>query len=191
MIDERTEQLINRKLDGELAKGELLELQKTLIRSPEARALLEECEAMEALAGDVLRSAVARGELPDEAAAQYAADAAIRRRREDRLWLRTLLAAAAVVALFVGTGLWLNQERSATPLVQGDVERPTLLASAPAGEGFLTATSRIPRRDVIQQREREEVLGNILGVYDEQTKSYYLLELDQRDTTVTPVSMNY
>ena len=41
-MDERTEQLINRRLDGEITEEESLELDKRLIRSPEARAYLEE-----------------------------------------------------------------------------------------------------------------------------------------------------
>ena len=47
MIDERTELLINRRLDGELGEDEALELNKRLIRSPEARRLLEEYSRIE------------------------------------------------------------------------------------------------------------------------------------------------
>ena len=48
MTDERTERLITRKLDGELTEAESLELDKALVRSPEARSLLEDYERTDA-----------------------------------------------------------------------------------------------------------------------------------------------
>jgi len=63
MLDERTERLINRRLDGEITEEESLELDKQLIRSPEARAYLEDLQRQDVLAGQALRATLA----PDEA----------------------------------------------------------------------------------------------------------------------------
>jgi len=76
MIDERTEQLVTRKLDGELTGAESHELNKLLIRSPQARALMEEYERADALAGEALRAAFEREASPDDRAAQLARAAA-------------------------------------------------------------------------------------------------------------------
>jgi hypothetical protein len=52
--------LISRHLDGELGEDEELELNRRLIRSPEARRLLEECQSVDALADAALEQAVPR-----------------------------------------------------------------------------------------------------------------------------------
>lgn len=182
MLDERTEQLINRKVDGELGEGELLELQKRLIRSPEARALLEEYEAMEALASEALHGLRAGERLQTQAAAQHAADAVVHAGRWG--WLRPAMAAAAMIA-FVVLGSRPFAGRQADPgLGLPGATRPLAMISGPAGDS-LTSTWDVPRR------QAERIDGNVVGIYDENTRSYYFIELDQRDTTITPVSMNY
>jgi len=55
-IDEHLERQINRALDGALDEDERLELDRELIRNPEARRLLERCEQLDALAGGVLHT---------------------------------------------------------------------------------------------------------------------------------------
>jgi len=56
MIDERTEHLISRKLDGELSEDEALELNKLLIRDPEARGLMEDYARMDRQVGEAVRA---------------------------------------------------------------------------------------------------------------------------------------
>lgn len=55
-LDERTETLITRRLDGELTgEDESLELDKQLIRSPAARQAFEDSRRIDELAGEMLR----------------------------------------------------------------------------------------------------------------------------------------
>ena len=61
-INERVELLIGRKLDGEATPDEQLELDRELLRSPEARALLETYDRIDAEARDVLREVVRVGD---------------------------------------------------------------------------------------------------------------------------------
>jgi hypothetical protein len=55
--NDRIELLINRKLDGELTSDERLELDRALIRSPQHREMLEQCERIDAACAEVIESA--------------------------------------------------------------------------------------------------------------------------------------
>ena len=72
MVDERVEHLINRRVDGELTGAESLELDQLLVRSPEARSLLEEYERTYALAREALGSAFGRNDCSEERAGEWA-----------------------------------------------------------------------------------------------------------------------
>lgn len=61
-IDERVERLINRRLDGALTEEEQLELNRELIRNPEANRLLEEYQQIDELACVAMMKALDREE---------------------------------------------------------------------------------------------------------------------------------
>ncbi len=61
-IDERIERLINRRLDGELTEEEQLELNRELIRNPQANRLLEEYQQIDDLACVAMMKALDREE---------------------------------------------------------------------------------------------------------------------------------
>jgi len=56
--DEDIERLVSRHLDGDLGPDEKLQLDKTILRDPEARRLLEESQRIDALASAALCEAV-------------------------------------------------------------------------------------------------------------------------------------
>lgn len=185
MIDERTEHLITRKLDGELADAESLELNKLLIRDPQARALLEEHARQEQRAGEAIRALVsvwARGSM----AAEVAAWVPSRRR-----WWYSLAAISAVAAAFtLAVLLW--QRPAAAP--DGEAMPTDSLVSSgppdaveplhPADPGYMPVVEH-PRRET-DNLERE-----VIGVWDRQSRSLYLLEADRTDLLVEPVRFNY
>src|SRR5689334_19423082 len=107
MIDERTEQLINRRLDGELLPGEQLELDKCLIRCPEARAMLEDYQCFDVLARESLHAvssvSSAKESLAQSVWHQRLAGVA-----------RTAIAAAVVLVVFSST--WLVPRANRKPI---------------------------------------------------------------------------
>ena len=176
MIDERTERLINRRLDGELSEAESLELDKRLIRSPEARQLFETYARNDLLAGEALRACT---QTPPPTRQQVSC----------RRWFRWSIApvglgvAAAVLAISfahrpAGTNLASDPPpRPAAPIT-------TLVATPQAADAELPLIEG-PRE------ETHQLYRNVLGIYDQETQSVYVLELDQRARTVIPVAMNF
>ncbi len=184
-MDERTEQLINRKLDGELTDAEALDLDKRLIKSPEARALLAELERNDALACRALRDALATGGC--EWAEAHALPAQSKARRWS--WSRAIMAVAACTALVVGLSE-LVRERGPQTQDSGGVSRMLVEApapSVPAGENW-TMDTPLPA-DLLDS----SLAGprHVFGVVDDETESVYLLEIRQPPLKVVPVSVTY
>ena len=63
-VNENIERLIVRRLDGALSEDEELELNRELIRNPEAHRLLEDYRHIDALAGAALANALGDGGVP-------------------------------------------------------------------------------------------------------------------------------
>jgi hypothetical protein len=191
MLDERMEQLINRKLDGELTEAESLELDKLLIRSPEGRALLEEQEQLDRLASDSLRTALGGGLANRLVSGQTPLDWPSRSSRREHLWYGSIgLAAGFVLAMLASSlvaPLWNGRQKDATP---------PIVSNAPggdAGPALVDAEQNHdwpPRaQDVTSQRERTP--EQVLGVYDDDSRSLYLLEMNRAPVRVTPAHMDY
>lgn len=173
-MDDRTEQLITRRLDGEITEEESLELDKRLIRSPEARAHMEEQARIDMLAGEVVREVCS----PDRSGANggdhtglvcESPNRGIRRR-----YLRPIAAVAAAIAVALLVIL-LPSERptptGTTPLATRDDRSVTDPAAKPViAVPVENSWSGLPSAG------RHEVLG----VYDDATQSLYLLEMSPR-----------
>lgn len=190
-MDERTEQLMNRKLDGELTEAEALDLDKQLIKSPEVRALLAELEQNDAVAGRVLRDTLA-GKDTDWTTAQPLPAQHTARRWS---WNRWLIAAAACAALAAGlarVAIW--------PGSQGPNpdKQPSMWVEGPRSESGTApslAADDTRTRDAWSHMELlDSAKANphrVIGVIDEETRSVYLLEVEQPPLRVTPVSVTY
>ncbi len=190
MIDERVEHLVSRSLDGELTEAESLELNRLLIRSPEARALMEEHERTGTLAGEALRAAFADGASSDERAGQLARAAVSRRRPWPAMRRAPAVAAAVLVGMIIGGGAghWAaTRAIPAAPEPAGiDPAHPPLVAGAvPVEDDSSAIVVEGPRR------HEQRTVHDIFGVFDEETQSVYLLEASRTQTNVVPASANY
>ncbi len=124
---ERIERLIVRKLDGELGEDEELELNRELIRNPEARWLLEEYERIDGLAAAALSEALGDGSASvDPAVLQHRGQRHTARGYNRGWWLVPGAVAAALLAIMLA--------RFTPP--------------APSDQGMLTEDSRPSTRRV-------------------------------------------
>jgi anti-sigma factor RsiW len=183
MIDERTEQLINRKLDGELTADESLELDKLLIRSPQARALLEEYAVIDEQATQAIETVVARAETrvaPDQIAGWG--------RSRLQMWysfgLVTAVAAAVSLAVMLSFRAATMSEATTPPGIEQSLRDP-MAAAGPAGS--IDQPWRIdgPRRETL------DIDRDVIGVWDRQSHSLYLIEADNTRSMIEPVKANY
>ncbi|MCH7814036.1 MAG: hypothetical protein IID40_08450 [Planctomycetes bacterium] len=109
-VNARIEQLIVRRLDGELTDDERLELDRALMRDPQARRLLQESERIDALAAAALTAVVEREGQDDTGGLSYVVPAAARP-SYSRVWWAMPAAVAAALAL----GAILLPQRTETP----------------------------------------------------------------------------
>jgi anti-sigma factor RsiW len=180
MIDERTETLITRRLDGELSAEQSLELDKLLIRSPEARALLEESERIDRLAATALRGALAHEPAPPASVIERAA-----RRKLIGIFSGTGTVAAAILLAVVVGGVPRGWLPPAPPTDHIMPHGPLAGGQEAAGELAFGSLIDGPRH------EAHRIVRDVFGIYDDETQSIYLLEMDHQQTTVVPVTMNY
>ena len=185
MVDERTEQLVNRKLDGELSEAESLELNRALIRSPEARALLEEYARTDGLATEALAAVLSEGSRPVHHPAEIAAWVGPGR----QWWIRCRrglgVAVAAAIAALVA-GLPGGRVGPVAPEDYGPPGESTVQAGvSPFVQAGAQPVVEGPRR------LNEQIHREVIAVYDEETQSVYLLEMDQVRSKTEPVWRNY
>lgn len=168
-VNARIEQLIVRRLDGELTDDERLELDRALMRDPKARRLLQESERIDALAGAALTAAVERDGQDDTGGLSYVAPAAARR-SYSRVWWAMPAAVAAAVAL----GAILLPQRTETPtLVQVDsiTTQPSEIEHRPrtlrnnADAGLRQASYRPPGVERAVQQNLLYVVGDDGRIY--------------------------
>lgn len=199
MIDERTEHLITRRLDGELAEGESLELDKQLIRSTEAREAFEETQRIEALAAATLHTL-----LHDKAPSIKPADR-LPARPGGVPWTRRLLdgligVAAAVLLILIGSSLLPGtapQDRPGAEQPRGlqladQLPSPPGPGPAPQYREYRVADPPAAADLIAGPRwQHERIDREVIGVVDPETQSVYLLELQTARNTVSSLRANY
>ncbi len=190
-MDERTEQLMNRKLDGELTEAEALDLDKQLIKSPQARALLAELEQNDAVAGRVLRDALAGKGTEWTTAHPLPAQHMARRWS----WNRWIIAAAACTALAAGLAHMAIEPGSQGP---NPDRQPGMWVEGPRNEYGMAPSLATDDNRTMDAWLRMELLDSakanpdrLIGVIDEETRSVYLLEVEQPPLRVMPVGVTY
>lgn len=178
--NERLEQLIGRKLDGELLADESLELDKCLIRDPAARKCLEDSEKIDALAATFLNEVC--GEFEESSPGVQVAS--VRPRKRWR-WVGTLppAAAACLAMLF----LWpvLFSEPADDPRDAGQVPQPIVnsplarISSRPVHPltSARLAGSREPSEPPVPRWQTGRQV-DVYGVLDQATDKLYLLEVE-------------
>ncbi len=174
-LEPRIERLLNRRLDGELTVDEELELNKALIRSPEARTWLEIQAKQGELVRTVLRSEIGVAQpakvhvLSTEPVVEASAG---RRFGWSGAWSGLLAA-----CLLLTFSIWQPTVRRATapragqPNMAGNLLLPA--AAAVPGDEFRA----LPAHLALPQRAQQAVDRNFVGVYDEATQQYYVIEL--------------
>lgn len=100
-VNERIERLIVRRLDGELTADEQLELDRELMRSPEARDLLDSYQQIDEAASAALVEAVGTDNELSVALADLPATVPARSTRHGRAWWALPAAVAAAVSVLV------------------------------------------------------------------------------------------
>jgi len=181
MIDQKTERLINRKLDGELTESESLELNKALIRSPNARALFEDYQETDVLASDALLAL-----LSDRRASSRSDEMPVLPRRRPPLVCNGLgVAVAAVLVVMIGG--WPPGGHVPTPQAAGPSTDP-----GPAVASLLPGILS-PSKEVINgpRRQNQSIQREVIGVFDQETQSIYFLERDHIQTTTVPEVITY
>lgn len=180
-MDERLELLMTRKLDGRITPEEELELNRGLIRSPEARAAFEDYARIDALAAEALRTTVR----PERHIAMPVAMP--HRARFSRLAIRIGGALAACVALVVATMSGLRgAPEPTTPAAVSIASNPEpAVAARPVVAAAIDDMVEGPRR-VEQQLSK-----NVLAIWDEETESLYVLELNDQNRRIEPLTMSY
>lgn len=181
MIDERTEQLINRKLDGELTDGESLELDKLLIRDPQARVMLEQLVRIDTQAGEVLR-AVTSASVAAASAVEVAAWAPRRQHWWQSLGLVTAVAATITLTVLLSQRALLLEGQ--TPVSPQSVSAPQVVSASGAPRES-EWNIQGPRRETL------DVDRDVIGVWDRQSGSLYLIEANSTRSLVEPVKVNY
>lgn len=183
MIDDRTEILINRKLDGELSEAESSELDMLLSQDAQARALLAEYEQLDSQAHDTIQSALARQHTPP-LAGLLTSDQQRPARRLKRIpgWVRTAAAAGLGLAIGLGSASMIDRDVPDTPATANKNSTPTGQVTVSDAQ----KPSAIPLRTTDHQ-----LINDVVGVYDEQTQRFYLLESRQLQSTDQPVAVHY
>jgi len=190
MMDERTERLINRKLDGELTAAESLELDKLLIRNPQARALFEEYAAMDAQASELLRAVVA----PSVTAGTTDRMSETAWNPPPRRWwysfgLVSGLAAAITLAVLLS-------HRAATVNVTSpaDVSGAMVVSGGPSParpDTMTTGPTNLVSHVEGPRRETTNLERDVIGWWDRESGSLYLIEADRARSIIELVRVNY
>jgi len=195
MIDDRTEQLVNRKLDGELTEAESLELDKRLIRSPEARTLLEEYQRIDSLGAEAMGQALADPQYSLNSPKPWLKATFAPTHRWGR-YFRMVTAVAAIIVMAVVIKPFIPNQQITEPMADPTVlkqDPPVVMPDQSAMAADSTRMEKLRPIEVIHgpRQQRERILRDVFGVYDPQTDSVYFLEADQMQKTAVPVSAEY
>lgn len=180
-VDERTELLICRSLDGELTGDEFVELEGLLRMNPAARRLREEYSRIDALSVQALRR--------DFESSKTAA--AGDRRRGIRLAAAgAVLTAAAVVALSFLPNLWTagvwNRAADKGPMAV----QPSVGAGPSGPRQFIDYRDT----DYVPSQRRRDVYRDLIGVRGKNEKNQdviYIFERNTQATRITPISGDF
>ena len=209
MIDERTERLITRRLDGELTEDESLDLDKRLIRSPEARQAFEESQRIDMLAVETLHTLLNRkttttidGAATGTTNRPFAPSRSGRAGRwSTRRWLDGAIGiAAAVLLILVGVEVFSTGGLQPLP---APAPESSMKFAGPGSKPLVSDPSvpspplRVVEGPAVTEviagprREQEHIDQDIIGVVDPETQSVYLLEIQTSRSRISRMRANY
>jgi anti-sigma factor RsiW len=189
LVNETTERLIVRKLDGELSAAEEHEFNKVLIRSPDGRRLLEEYLEQDRLAAEVLAEEVGHSPpgLREEVAAGLGPPPNPRRTAS---WWRSSVGGLMVACLALFAVLW---RPALLPIPGRGKSGMNLAGSAAAALPVATGEEfrQLPEGLQVPQTQERVLDRRLIGVYDQQTDRYYVLEVRRVTTSTRMVSERF
>lgn len=185
-VDERTELLINRYLDGALSDADQAELHAILGRDAAARAMLEQYDRNDALVAQALRRGVE---------STMTAAAPIRRRG---LWLATVASGLAAAAVFVFS---ISQRMQYLPTTPDQVVRNGTPIKFVDPQNYPTFEApkidEVPARlvdyrddDLTPKRRQQKTDRELIGVRGDDGR-LYIIERNIKSTRVAPMAGEY
>ena len=186
-VDERTELLINRYLDGELSDAQQAELHAILGRDPAARAMLDQYHRNDALVAQALRRGVE---------STMMATAPGRRRGAWLAIASSALAAAAVIVFSIGPQL--NQVAPVLPNTIATGRTAPILGAPSTYPVFDPITvPQVPTRlvdyrddDLMPKRRQQLTDRELIGVRGDDGR-LYIIERNVKSTRVAPMAGEY
>lgn len=189
-MDDRLEHLISRRLDGELTEAQEHELNKWLVRDPEARCLLDLYEQQDAAVGAALEAALGRA--PHSVSADGLNVAGFAPPRRFRQWLWPTAAAAAVLLVFSVSLRLLPWSADRPGTSQPGLTPSGPVVVSPSSDGDPAEPTLVEWTDVDALREhRRDRSRDVFGVLGPDGRTLYLLEMNRTQTTVLPVSGSF
>ncbi len=184
-LDENLERLIVRQLDGELSMEEELELNRELVRNPEARQLMEEYAGVDELASEVLKASFSHEAAMvdvDSGVANHERSATWRGRAH-RGWLMIPGAiAAAILAIVFQPAETTFPGNTSTPVVQkSPVE--SMPSQVPSMRHPDNGMMRMV--DWSKPRIKRNAGRDVIGVIGDDGNIYFL-EVDRTQTVRQP-----
>jgi anti-sigma factor RsiW len=180
-VDDRSERLICRLLDGEITAREQGELDAILERDDAARSLLEDYRRIDALSASALGSRSA------------GTKTAVSDRKPHGLWLAAagaVLAAAAVILFSLAPSFW-RSPSNATNFAQV-VPRPA--TTLPRTTGYPAGPQWVDYRggvDYVPAQRSRLLNRDLIGVPDKKKNVIYLYEVDTQSTSIVPVANEF
>ena len=181
-VDERTELLINRYLDGALSDADQAELHAILGRDAAARAMLEQYDRNDALAAQALRRGV-----------ESTMTATAPRHRRG-LWLATVASGLAAAAVFVFSIAPRLQYSPVTPDQTEKNGTPIIFVPQPEYTFEPVKIDKVPARlvdyrddDLMPKRRQQMTDRDLIGVRGDDGR-LYIIERNVKSTRVAPMA---
>ena len=187
-FDEQIERLIVRKLDGELSLEEEHELNKVLIRSPEAHQLLDEYARQDELVASMMKAEIGSAAPPDLSVVTAGA-APLTQPHRYRSWTATsigglLVACLALFAVLMEPAMRNNLPSAENGTKLGGISLPVLPVSQTRGDRFEV----LPAHMEFPQTDEDSMDRQFIVVHNKEPGQYYVLELRREQTTTTLVT---
>ncbi|MGD2109572.1 MAG: hypothetical protein PVI86_09290 [Phycisphaerae bacterium] len=180
---ERIERLIARKLDGELREDEELELNRELIRNPDARRLMEDYERIDGLAATALTESLSYNTVPVESTVlARPPQPSLGHKHHRGWWLVPGAVAAALFAVMLGRFAPTPPTTSETPVAED--RRSPLENRIPVVERPGPA-SDLHRNVGLRDKIKRDTGREIIGVVGEDGNLYWI-EIDRIRTFKQP-----
>jgi anti-sigma factor RsiW len=183
-VSEKIERLIVRGLDGEITPDEQLELDRELLRNPDARAMFDSYKAIDALSARVIEACAGRRTATGPLLMVPHCDTVAHPRRRRRSWMIYAGALAACLALAI---VW-QTPKAGSPNATHSVVDNTSTARQPvtAAPGREIPKVGMPGSDVGVWQVNDTIAPRVNRMTDRNLilvpgadGAYYLLTIDQ------------